>query len=116
MILLTAAYYVYWSFGLVFLVCESGEHVHCEFNEINNEIVEQIEWYSLPFEVKRTLPIILCNAQKSVYLECFGSSSCCRTIFKEVSRRKKKVLQNLSNNLKENQYFVLFCFIFSPDL
>lgn len=84
MVLLTAIYYVCWSFGIVFLVCEIGEHIHCEFNEINNLIV-QSEWYSLPFQVKRILPTILYNSQKSVYLECFGSNPCSRMIFKEVS-------------------------------
>lgn len=89
MILLTAVYYVCWSFGLVFLICEIGEHIQREFSEINNAI-SQSEWYSFPFEVKRTLPTVLYNAQKHVRLECFGSKSCSRRIFKEVSENRLK--------------------------
>lgn len=84
MILLTVVYYVCWSFWLVHFICEIGEHIRCEFDEINNAIVES-EWYSFPFEVKRTLPTILYNTQKPVCLECFGSSACSRTVFKAVS-------------------------------
>lgn len=108
MVVLTLAYYVCWSFGLVFLVCGIGEQLTCEFNQINNTLI-QLEWYSFPFELQRTLPTILYNVQKSIHLECFGSQTCSREVFRKVSKKKSYTIFRIKFK-KINNFFASFHF------
>lgn len=73
-----------WSSGLAFIPCELGERVTGAFLEICDGI-SVLDWYAFPIEIQKTLPIIMINAQEPVALECFGSISCGRDIFKAVS-------------------------------
>lgn len=68
----------------VFGICELGERVSMAFDEISLAL-DQLKWYLLPREAWKSLPIILVVAQESVGLTIFGSISCNRIVFKEVS-------------------------------
>lgn len=73
----------FFSFVLVFIVCELGQSMCNAFDEINVTI-NQFEWYLFSTEIQRMLPMITANAQQPVLVECFGSIACTRDAFKNV--------------------------------
>lgn len=75
---------VFYSFGVLFIVCELGQRVNLAFAECSAAI-DQFEWYQFPTEVQQILPMILNNSQQSVAIICFGSTNCDRETFKDVS-------------------------------
>lgn len=75
------------SFGMNFSICEIGERVSGAFDEINDVFDEVNDWYMLPFELQKMLPVVVMSVQQPIYLECFGSISCTRDTFKRVRRR-----------------------------
>lgn len=72
------------SFALVFGVCELGERLSETFEEING-VYDQFAWYLFPSKVQHILTTLLMFAQKPVELRIFGSISCARITFKNVS-------------------------------
>lgn len=76
--------YLYMSFGLVFTSCELCERVSDAFEEIC-DVIDQLDWYKYPSDIKQILPMIILNAQAPINIECFGSISCSRLVFKKVS-------------------------------
>lgn len=72
------------SFGLVFIACELCERVSNAFEEICT-VIDQLDWYKYPSDIKRMLPMIMMNVQEPIAIECFGSISCSRKVFKQVS-------------------------------
>lgn len=77
------------AFTFVFFACELGQRVNDAFDEIKVTI-DQFDWYSFPIAVQRMLPMIIAVAQKPVSLECFGSISWTREVFRQVSVEQQK--------------------------
>lgn len=71
------------AFVAVFIACELGQRMSDAFVEIDITI-DRFDWHLFPIEVQRLLPMVMANAQQSVSLECFGSISCGRVVFKSV--------------------------------
>lgn len=69
----------------VFIVSELGERVSDAHNEVFSRM-EQLNWYSMPLEMQRLLPTIICVTQHPVLLKCFGSISLSRELFKKVNQ------------------------------
>ena len=67
----------------MFIACEISQRVNDAFNGLNLTI-HQFDWYLFPIEIQRMLPMIIVVAQQPVTLECFGSISCSREVFKNV--------------------------------
>ena len=63
--------------------CELGGRMSIRFNDIN-DLIDQFDWYLLPSEIQRMLPIIIANAHEEVGFPVFGSYLCNRDIFKKV--------------------------------
>lgn len=74
--------------AFAFLVCEIGHRLNNTFDEINFKI-DQLDWYLLPIELKRMLPMIIGNAQQRESLKCFGSITCNRVVLKNVGKISK---------------------------
>lgn len=72
------------AFGTLFIACELSQRVETTFERIIGDI-DQLQWYILPRELKQTLPTVIIIVQQRVCLECFGSISCNRDVFKKVS-------------------------------
>lgn len=70
----------------VFAACELGQRITDAFDEVNFTFV-QFDWYLFPTEIKRMLPVIIANAQQPYEMECFGSITCSRDVFKNVRFR-----------------------------
>lgn len=84
--------------ALAFIVCEVGHRLNDTFDEINFTIV-QLDWYLFPIEIKRMLPMIIVNTHQIETLKCFGSITCNRDVFKNVSSLKWFVLIIWINSL-----------------
>lgn len=85
MALIQTIFEAFWSFGGIFFYCEFGERLGQLFVEVDDTIY-QLDWYLYPEEIRRMLPTLIINVQEPMEIECFGSLSCCRDAFKQVSR------------------------------
>lgn len=83
-VVLMSMNYATYAFGEVFIICELCQRLTNKFDEINNAI-DQVKWYRLPNKIQRILLTLLINVQQPVFIECFGSISCCRETFEKVS-------------------------------
>lgn len=63
---------MFWSFSLVFFLCEFGENISGEFDELNG-VIYQCNWHLCPIEVQNKLPIILISTQDPIILSGFGN-------------------------------------------
>lgn len=75
--------YGFWAFMMVLFASEIGQRFSNTFEKIDDKINE-FDWYLLPMEVQRILPIIMINTQRPTFITCFGSSTCSRDTFKKV--------------------------------
>lgn len=84
MVLWKAVFYGFWVCALLLLVGEVGQKLSEKFTEING-VMDQLNWYAYPREVKRMLPMILTNLQQPVIIKCFVFIFCDREYSKRVS-------------------------------
>lgn len=63
--------------------CELGQRNNCAFEECG-QMIGEFEWYRLPNEIQRMLPLIINFAQQPVDIKCFGSATCDRETLKYV--------------------------------
>lgn len=82
--------------ALVFISCELGHRINEAFDAVN-VYIEQLDWYAFPVEIQRMLPMIIANVQQPVPLDCFGSITCTRAVFKDVGiqHASKSAVSNL---------------------
>lgn len=92
-VLLNATLNGFFCLALVLNDCELGQRMTDAFEEINFTL-NQFEWYLFPIEIKRMLPAIIANAQKTVAVECFGSIACNRDVFKNVGIHTIKLIKS----------------------
>lgn len=74
---------MFWSFAIIFGVCEFGEKLSESFGGIAY-VYDKFTWYSFPYDVQHKLPTLIIFAQKPIELRVFGSISCGRITFKNV--------------------------------
>lgn len=75
---------IFWAFANLFGICELGQRFSGECEEIC-DVLNQLRWYWFSCDTQRMLITILLTAQKPIEIEIFGSISCNRNTFKEVS-------------------------------
>lgn len=85
--------------GLLLFVCEIGHQFGRAFNEVD-EVFMQINFYLLPLELQRILPMTIMYLQEPPVVRFFGSSSCTRKQFKKASATNLTNDQFTSANLK----------------
>lgn len=78
---------ILYSFIVMLISCDLGQRINLAFDECG-EIIDQFDWYRLPIEIQRILPIIINFAQQPVDIKCFGSAACDRDTFKFVIMTK----------------------------
>lgn len=61
-----------YAFGTLFVSCELGQRNHLAFNECS-EVIDQFDWYLLPSDIQRMLPLLSHFSQQPVEIKCFGS-------------------------------------------
>lgn len=74
----------FYAFGLLFVICELCERVTQGFNEINDQL-QEYNYLLFPKEIHRLMPIMVIFVQQPVDFKFFGSISCSRDSFKQVS-------------------------------
>lgn len=75
----------FWGASLVFACCELSERFNTALNELN-DMIGQLDWYLLPIEVQRMLPILITYTQKPLVIKFFGNIACNREQFKKVNQ------------------------------
>lgn len=70
-------------FVVVLMCCELNQRSSDAFSEINSTI-DEWHWYLFPIQMKRMLPLVMAITQQPVDLECFGSITCSRKVFRKV--------------------------------
>lgn len=75
---------MFWSFFHIYIFCQFGEIVTGEFMELS-EVIYQLDWYTFPPEIQRTLTTLLINAQQPVYFMGFGNIICTCETYKKVN-------------------------------
>lgn len=99
--LITLLCELFWAVAFVFICCEFGERVTDAFIRINDAI-DQLNWYLFPTTLWKILPTIIIAVQDSVGLQCVGSISCSRSVFKKVSfilKHRKHFILLINNNM-----------------
>lgn len=74
---------MFWAYVLMYFLCEFGENVTKEFNNLDDTFFE-LNWYLFPFEIQRRLPITIAAIQQPVVLEGFVNCAFTREAFKKV--------------------------------
>lgn len=74
----------FYAFGLLFTICELCHRVTQGFNEINDQL-QEYNYLLFPVEIHRLIPIMVIFVQQPVDFKFFGSISCSRESFKQVS-------------------------------
>lgn len=82
-VLLSSIFGGIWGTFFVFATCESSERFDSALSEVDDTI-GQLDWYLLPFEVQRMLPLIMAYTQKALTIKFFGSIACSRELFKKI--------------------------------
>lgn len=73
-----------YTFGVLFIACELGQRTTLALNDCC-DVINQFDWYLLPADIQRLLPIIINCAQQAVDIKCYGSVACNRETFRYVS-------------------------------
>ena len=94
---------IFWSLALLFITCELGERAGQRFNEIFH-MVDQFNLYYFPNNMKKMLPIVMVMVQKPLRIAVFGSVTCGREAFKNVSLFVK-LIYNADIQLIYHEYF-----------
>lgn len=72
------------SFAVILIVCFLGQSISDAFEKIEQKIYH-LNWYRLPIDMWPSLLILIVGSQQSTRLQVFGSISCNREAFKDVS-------------------------------
>lgn len=98
-----------WIFMTIFLCCEFGERVinQCE---LFSDAFGRCDWYLLPIEVRRMLPIILMNFQQPGIIRGYANTVCTREACKLVISDTIHVIFCflLANRSKSSRHFLNF--------
>lgn len=73
-----------WSFVMIFCICEIGQSVDNQFDNLNDDIWK-CDWYLLPPKLQQMLIIIIGNSQEPKSIRGFGNIECTRESFKQVN-------------------------------
>lgn len=74
---------MFWSFVIIFVICEFGELVTNQFDMFNMKL-DQCKWYKFPIKMQRIFVIVTVNAQQPVIIQGFANVVCARQTFKSV--------------------------------
>lgn len=74
-----------------FTACEIGQQINYAFAGIYST-VDHLNWYLLPIKLKRIFPMIIGITQQPIEMECFGSVTCVRPVFKDVNNNQTQIV------------------------
>lgn len=68
----------------LYLYCHFGDQVTQRFEDIG-DAVYQIDWYALPLDMQKNLPMVIALTQKRVFVRGFADTRSTREVFKKVT-------------------------------
>lgn len=74
---------VLWAFGCYFLLCECGEMVTSQFEELNG-VLGECSWDLFSVEMRKMFIVIAANSQRPVSIRGYGNIMFARRSFKTV--------------------------------
>lgn len=74
----------FWSFAIIFILCEFGGSLTCQYDEWI-DIIYQSDWNTYPSDIQRMLSTVILAAQEPIVLQAFGNLSCTRESSKKVN-------------------------------
>lgn len=80
---------MFWSFAIIWSVCEFGERVTQQFDALAQELF-QFKWYLYPIEIQRMLLIFMAGVQQSALIRSYGGIPCTRESFGKVQKMLEK--------------------------
>lgn len=81
--LIVIGYEGVYSFGLLFISCETCHQLSNAFEECG-ETFDQFTRYAFPVNIQRNMPLVINFGQQPVEFYCFGSIACTRDTYKRV--------------------------------
>lgn len=99
-----------YAFGAMLIGCELGQRNNFAFDECA-QMIDQFDWYLLPGEIQRMLPLIINFAQQPINIKSFGSAALDRDTFKYVSISSNQLLFecNLQDHFFTSLYYLGNC-------
>lgn len=67
----------------LYVFCHYGNQVTQRFQDIARAIY-QLNWYELPYDMKKTIPMIISLSQKNIYLQGLAGTRCTLEVFMNV--------------------------------
>lgn len=83
----------------LYVFCYFGDKLTDRYACVGNQIY-QFDWYLVPIDMQKCLPVILTVAQKNVYLRGSFGAQCTRDTFKKVN--------NITRILNDSSLPILF--------
>lgn len=81
-LILTVIEIVY-AFGILVIICELCQRISQSFDEYS-DMIDQFDWYLLPMEIQRMLPMIFMFTQQPIEIKYFGTMAYGRPTMKYV--------------------------------
>lgn len=67
----------------LYLYCHFGDQVTQRFEDVG-DAVYQIDWYALPLDMQKNLPMVIALTQKRIFVRGFADTRSTREVFKKV--------------------------------
>lgn len=83
--LLESVVFGIWALSLELVVCEFGQRMSDEYEGVEDALI-RLDWYQLPTDNQRLLPIMFMYCQEPLILLFFGCLSVSRWQFKKVNQ------------------------------
>lgn len=74
---------MFWSFGLILLICDFGEMVTIKFDSFDMDLW-QCDWYLYSIEMQRIYKIFMSHTQLPTNIRGYGDIKCTRDTFQKV--------------------------------
>ena len=85
--------------------CEIGQRF-CNAFDVVDDTIGQLNFYLLPMEIQRILPMVIMYSQEPLVVRFFGSLCCTREQFKKVSAENE--IQSSFSPKINSKYFYTF--------
>lgn len=85
LILVVLIVQTFYSFALVFIICELCQRMTNSFDRYDTSL-SKYQWHLFPHQIQKMLVMVIMTTQREVIFPCFGSLLCSREGFKQVNQ------------------------------
>lgn len=84
-----------------YLFCDSGNQLMHRFENVADDVFMDVNWYLMPTQMQKCVPMMIAAGQKKVYLQGFAGTRCTREVFMKVRSsncfNQKRNIYSLNN-------------------